>query len=49
MTKSSAKKSIVASAGQDHGGQKLRLWLVEDHVIFRDLLADYLSSAAEVK
>lgn len=28
--------------------KKLRLWIVEDHVIFRDLLADYLRTANEV-
>ena len=49
MTKSPARKSAEAFAAEDQGGQKLRLWLVEDHVIFRDLLADYLSSAAEVE
>jgi DNA-binding NarL/FixJ family response regulator len=35
-------------APTDTAAQKLRLWLVEDHVIFRDLLADFLRVANNI-
>ena len=49
MTKSPDRKPAVTATDDARAGQKLRLWLVEDHVIFRTLLADYLSHATEVK
>lgn len=49
MTASPDRTTATVTATQDdEAAQKLRLWLVEDHVIFRDLLADYLRTASEV-
>jgi DNA-binding NarL/FixJ family response regulator len=40
--------ATLPAADSKSADKKLRVWIVEDHVIFRDLLADYLRGTSEV-
>ena len=45
MIEASAELSPRKVGPRANGAKELRVWIVEDHVIFRDLLSDYLRNA----